>query len=87
LRVAGIPGNSDRSETQALPHGDAPLQQERTDLIDDAGTLTDQSLAYAVQRLQVELVGGLGRDELHGRALDSLGDGFRITKSFFCPFE
>jgi hypothetical protein len=27
-----------------LPHGDAPLQQERTDLIDDAGTLTDQSL-------------------------------------------
>src|SRR5258708_36967154 len=44
--------------TQAL-HGDAPLQQERTDLIDDAGTLTDQSLAHAVQRLQVELVGGL----------------------------
>jgi hypothetical protein len=37
--------------TQALPHGDAPLQQERTDLIDDAGTLTDQSLAHAVQRL------------------------------------
>jgi hypothetical protein len=25
---------------QALPYGDAPLQQERTDLIDDAGTLT-----------------------------------------------
>src|SRR5260370_28149712 len=65
---------------QALPHGDAPLQQERTDLIDDAGTLTDQSLAHAVQRLQVELVGGLGRDKLHGRALDSLGDGFRITE-------
>src|ERR1700732_1885403 len=67
--------------TQALPHGDAPLQQERTDLIDDAGTLTGQSLAHAVQRLQVELVGGLGRDELHGRALDSLGDGFRISHS------
>lgn len=26
---------------QALPHGDAPLQQECTDLIDDAGALTD----------------------------------------------
>jgi hypothetical protein len=65
---------------QALPHGDAPLQQERTDLIDDAGTLTDQSIADAVQRLKVELIGGLGRDELHGRALDSLGDGFRISE-------
>ncbi len=38
---------------QALPYGDAPLQQERTDLIDDAGTLTDQSIADAVQRLKV----------------------------------
>src|SRR4051795_3628034 len=66
--------------TQALPHGDAPLQQERTDLIDDTGTLTEQSLADAVQRLKVELIGGLGRDELHGRALDSLGDGFRISE-------
>ena len=66
--------------TQALPHGDAPLQQERTDLIDDAGTLTDQSIADAVQRLKIELIGGLGRDELHGRALHRLGDGFRISE-------
>src|SRR6266702_8983262 len=33
---------------QALPYGDAPLQQERTDLIDDSGTLTVQSIADAV---------------------------------------
>jgi hypothetical protein len=34
-------------------------------VIDDAGTLTDQSLANAaVQRLQVELVGGLGCERL-----------------------
>jgi CRISPR-associated exonuclease Cas4 len=33
---------------QAMPHGDTPLQQERTDLIDDAGTLTNQSIADAV---------------------------------------
>jgi hypothetical protein len=62
-----------------LPHSDAPLQQERTDLIDDAGTLTDQSLAHPVPRLQVELVGGLGCDELHGWALHRLGDRFRIA--------
>ena len=63
-----------------MPHGDAPLQQERTDLIDDAGTLTNQSIADAVQRLKVELVGCLGCDEFHGRALDSLGDGFRVSE-------
>jgi hypothetical protein len=67
-------------ETQPLPHRDSALQHEGADLIDDAGTLTDQSIADAVQRLQVELIGGLGRDELHGRALDSLGDGFRISE-------
>jgi hypothetical protein len=64
---------------RASPQGDAPFQQERTDLIDDAGALTDQSVADAVQCLKVELIGGLGRDELHGRALDRLGDGFRIS--------
>src|SRR6516225_5527469 len=31
--------------------------------------MTDQSLAHAVERLQVKLVGGLGGDELHGWAL------------------
>jgi hypothetical protein len=58
---------------QASPHGDAPLQQERTNLIDDAGTLTDQSIADAVRRLKIELIG-------RHRALDSLGDGFRISE-------
>jgi hypothetical protein len=42
-------------------------------MIDDAGTLTDESIADAVQRLKVELIGGLGRDKL--RALDSPGNG------------
>jgi hypothetical protein len=65
---------------QALPHGDVPLQQERTDLIDDAGTLTDQSIADAVQRLKVELIGGLGHDELHGRTLEPLNPDARMRK-------
>ena len=33
-----------------------------------------------MQRLQVELVGGLRGDELHGRALHRLGDRLRIAK-------
>jgi hypothetical protein len=45
-----------------LPNCNAALQQEGADLIDDAGTLTNQTLPHAVQRLQVELLGGLGRD-------------------------
>ena len=63
-----------------MPHRDAALQQKGADLIDDAGALADHSLAHTVQRLQVELVGGLRCDELHGRTLYRLGDGFRIAK-------
>ena len=33
-----------------------------------------------MQRLQVELLGGLGRDELHRRALHRLGDRLRIPE-------
>jgi hypothetical protein len=58
---------------QALTHGNATLQQEGADLIDDASALTDQSLTHAVERLQIELLGGLCRHELHGRALHRLG--------------
>src|SRR5262245_19850386 len=61
-------------EAQALTHGDATLQQERADLIDDASALTDQPLTHAVERLQIKLLGGLCRDELHSRALNCLGD-------------
>src|SRR5215472_13650613 len=55
-------------------HGDATLQQERADLIDDASALTDQPLTHAVERLRIKLLGGLCRDELHSRALHCLGD-------------
>jgi hypothetical protein len=63
-----------------LPHRNAALQQEGADLIDDAGTLADQALADAVQGLQVKLVGGLGRNELHGRALHRLGNRLRSAE-------
>jgi len=52
-----------------LTHGNATLQQEGADLIDDASALTDQPLTHAVERLQIELLGALCRHELHGRAL------------------
>src|SRR6516165_6663388 len=64
---------------QPLPHCDAPLQQEGADLIDDAGALAHQSLTHPMQGLQIELVGGLGGDELHRRTLHRLRDRFRIA--------
>jgi len=68
-----------------LPNGNATLQQEGADLVDDAGALTDQPLPHPVQRLQVELLGGLGRDELHRRALHRLGDCLGIAEVVLLP--
>jgi hypothetical protein len=74
-------------KTQPLPYCDAALQQEGADLIDDAGALADQSLAHAVQRLQIELLGSLGCDELHRRALHRLGDRLRIAEVVLLPLR
>ena len=67
-------------EALSLPHGDAALQQEGADLIDDPRALADQSLTHTVHRLQVELIGGFGGDELHRWPLHRLGDRLSITK-------
>src|SRR5947209_2075910 len=61
-------------EALPLPHGNATLQQEGADLVDDAGALADEALAHSMQRLQIELFGRLGGDELHRRALNGFGD-------------
>ena len=45
-----------------------------------AAVLTDQSLADAVLRLQVELLDGLGGDELHRWPLHRLGDRLSVEK-------
>src|SRR5262245_26082980 len=74
-------------KAQPLPYCDAALQQESADLIDDGGALADQSLAHAVQRLQIELLGSLGCDELHRRALHRLGDRLRIAEVVLLPLR
>jgi len=57
------------------------LQQEGADLI--TGTLTDPSFTHAVERLEVNLLGDLRRDELHGRALHRLGDRLGIALTLY----
>src|SRR6185436_10001106 len=74
-------------EALSLPHRNAALQQEGADLIDDAGALADQPLPDPVQRLQIELVRRLSRNELHGWPLHSFGDRFSIAEVILLPFR
>jgi hypothetical protein len=73
-------GQFGAQEAQPLAHRNAALEQEGAYLVDDAGALADQALAHAVQSLQVKLIGSLGGDELHGRALHRLGDRLSIAE-------
>src|SRR5258706_359738 len=67
-------------EAIALARGDASLGEKGADLIDDARALADKALTHAVQRLQMELLGGLGGNELPRRPLDPRGDRLRIPE-------
>ena len=76
-RIGGRGQNARQLSTQEalpLPDGNATFQQEGADLIDDASALTHQPLTHAVQRLQIELIGGLRRHQLHRWPLHGLGD-------------
>ena len=73
-------------EAQTLPHRDPALQHESTNLVDDAGALTDQPFTHPVQRLQVELVCRLDCDKSHRRPLNCLGDRFRVAKIILLSF-
>ena len=75
-----MPGQLASKEAQSLPDGNATFQQKGPDLVDDAGALAHQPLSHAVHRLKVQLIDGLGRDELHGRALHRFGNGLRVTE-------
>src|SRR6266704_1546333 len=63
-----------------LPHGNATLQQEGADLVDDASALAHQSLTNSMQRLQIELIGSLRRHKLHRWPLHRLGDRLRVAE-------
>src|SRR5262245_30327749 len=58
----------------------ATTELMRSDLIDDASALADQSLADTMQSLQVERISGLRRHELHCQPLHRLSDRLRVTE-------
>src|SRR6266567_1897698 len=78
-------GELSPQETQALADCNAALQEEGADLVDDAGALADEALAHSMQRLQVELFGRLGGNELHRRALNGFGDRLGIAEVVLLP--
>src|SRR5262249_43785327 len=51
----------------------------------EPGAWTDYPLTHPVECLQVELLGGLGRDELHRRALHRLGDRLGVAEVILLP--
>jgi hypothetical protein len=73
-------------EASPLPDGNTPLEEKGPDLIDDTSALADQPFAHPVQCLQVELLDGLRRHELHRWTLDRLGNCLRITEVVLLPF-
>src|ERR1700746_1479727 len=67
-------------ETQSLPDDDAALQEKAANLIDHCGPFTDKARPYPVQRLQVELLIGLGWNKARRRSLHGLGHSMSISK-------
>ncbi len=57
----------------------------RKPIIDDASALADHALPHTMQRLQVELIGGLRRHKLHRWTLHRLGDRLRVAEVVLLP--
>src|SRR5215470_5368669 len=65
---------------EALPHGDAVLEEKAADLIDGRGPLPHQAVAHTMQRLEIELLVRLCRYAARRRALYSFSNRMRISK-------
>ena len=67
-------------ETVSLPDDDAALQEKAANLIDHCGPFADKARPYPVQRLQIELLIGLGWNKARRRSLHGLGHSMSISK-------
>lgn len=63
----------------AFREGNAALQHEAADLVDERGAPLHQAIPHAVQCLEIELVARLDRHEAHVLASDGFGDGVYIA--------
>ena len=67
-------------EAVSLPDDDAALQEKAANLIDHCGPFADKARSYPVQRLQIELLIGLGWNKARRRSLHGLGHSMSISK-------
>src|SRR6202051_1561591 len=60
-------------ERRSLPDNDAAVQKKAANLIDRCSSVADQARPHPVQRLQIQLLGGLGWNKASRWPLHSLG--------------
>src|SRR5215469_18195010 len=67
-------------QPQSLPDNDAALQEKTANLIDHCGPFADKARPHPVQRLQIELLIGLGWNKARRRSLHGLSHSISISK-------
>jgi hypothetical protein len=63
------------------------LQQESANLVDESGARMYQTVTHSVQRLQIELIIRLNRNETHVLTCHRLGDCLRILEIVFVGLD
>ena len=68
-----------------MPDDDAALQKKAANLVDYRGPFADQARPYPVQRLQIQLLIGLGWNKACRRPLHRLGYAVGISEIILVP--
>ena len=68
-----------------MPDDDAALEKKAANLIDHCGPLADQARPDPVQRLQIQLLVGLGGNKTSRRPLHRLGYRMGISEIILVP--
>ena len=87
VRFAKMSDNKMAKETHSLPDDDATLQKKAPNLIDHCGPFADKARPYSVQRLQIQLLVGLGWNKASRRSLHGLGHSMSISKVILVPLS
>jgi len=88
---AGVSSKDIRERTPQPPtsfrYSHAALQQERSDFIYNRGALTHKAGPHAVQRLQIELLSGLGCYKAHGWPLHGFSNRLGVAVIVLVSFK
>ena len=85
VRLARMSGSAWRRKAQSLPDDDAALQKKTANFVDYRGPFADEARPYPVQRLQIQLLIGLGWNKACRRPLHRLGYAIGISEIILVP--